>query len=89
MPKAEFRREVEKQLTGKDSKTSELIYFKAYKSQIPVIEQAIDWTQRAVANCIGRCWSATAGEARFGVCKTYRHIISNSAASQVAIWNRT
>jgi hypothetical protein len=42
MPKAEFQREVEKELTGKDSEPSELIYFKLYKSQIPVIEQAID-----------------------------------------------
>ena len=42
MPKAEFKREVEKELTGKDSEPSELIYFKVYKSQIPVIEQAIE-----------------------------------------------
>ena len=34
MPKAEFQREVEKELTGKDSEPSELIYFKVYKSQI-------------------------------------------------------
>ena len=42
MPKAEFQREVEKELTGKDSEPSELIYFKVYQSQIPVIEQAIE-----------------------------------------------
>jgi hypothetical protein len=42
MPKAEFQREVEKELTGKDSEPSELIYFKVYKSQIPVIEHAIE-----------------------------------------------
>ena len=42
MPKAEFQREVEKELTGKDSEPSELIFFKVYKSQIPVIEQAIE-----------------------------------------------
>ena len=42
MPKAEFQREVEKELTGKDTEPSELIYFKVYKSQIPVIEQAIE-----------------------------------------------
>jgi hypothetical protein len=34
MPKAEFQREVEKELTGKDSEPSELIYFKIYKSQM-------------------------------------------------------
>ena len=42
MPKAEFQREVERELTGKDSEPSELIYFKVYKSQIPVIEQAVE-----------------------------------------------
>jgi hypothetical protein len=42
MPKEEFRREVEKELTGKDSEPAELIYFKVYRSQIPVIEQAIE-----------------------------------------------
>jgi hypothetical protein len=42
LPKEAFQREVEKELTGKDSEPSELIYFKVYKSQIPVIEQAIE-----------------------------------------------
>ena len=42
MPREEFRREVERELTGRDSEPSELIYFKVYKSQAPVIEQAID-----------------------------------------------
>ena len=42
MPREDFRREVEKELTGQDSEPHEIIYFKIYKSQIPVIEQAID-----------------------------------------------
>jgi len=42
MPREDFRREVEKELTGKEEEPSELIYFKVYKSQIPVIEQAIE-----------------------------------------------
>jgi len=42
MPKDEFKREVEKELTGKETEPWEIIYFKLYKSQIPVIEQAID-----------------------------------------------
>jgi len=41
-PREEFTREVEKELTGRDAEPSELIYFKVYKSQAPVIEQAID-----------------------------------------------
>ena len=42
MPREEFKREVERELTGKDSEPSELIYFKVYKSQIPIIERAIE-----------------------------------------------
>ena len=42
LPKEQFQREVEKELTGKDSEPHELIHFKVYKSQIPVIEQAIE-----------------------------------------------
>ena len=42
MPKEEFKREVEKDLTGKETEPWEIVYFKFYKSQIPVIEQAIE-----------------------------------------------
>src|SRR5437870_7186264 len=42
LPKEQFRREVERELTGKDTEPSEIVYFKLYKSQIPVVEQAIE-----------------------------------------------
>jgi hypothetical protein len=42
MPKEQFKQEVEKELTGKESEPAEIIYFKIYKSQVPVIEQAIE-----------------------------------------------
>ncbi len=42
MPKEQFRREVEKELTGKETEPWEIVYFKLYKSQIPVIEQALE-----------------------------------------------
>jgi hypothetical protein len=42
MPKEEFKREVEKELTGKETEAWEIVYFKLYKSQIPVLEQAIE-----------------------------------------------
>src|SRR3954469_24065839 len=42
MPKEQFKQEVEKELTGRDNEPAEIIYFKIYKSQIPVIEQAIE-----------------------------------------------
>ena len=46
MPKEQFKREVEKELTGKETEPWEIIYFKLYKSQIPVIEQAIETAAR-------------------------------------------
>jgi hypothetical protein len=42
LPKEDFRREVERELTGRETEPTELIYFKVYKSQTPVIEQAIE-----------------------------------------------
>jgi hypothetical protein len=42
MPKEEFKREVERHLTGKETEPWEILYFKAYKSQLPVIEQALE-----------------------------------------------
>src|SRR5437870_12298256 len=42
MPKEQFRREVEKELTGKETETWEIVYFKLDKSQIPVVEQALE-----------------------------------------------
>jgi hypothetical protein len=38
----EFKREVERHLTGKETERWEILYFKAYKSQLPVIEQALE-----------------------------------------------
>jgi len=42
LPKEQFQREVERHLTGRDTEPWEIIYFKFYKSQLPVIEQAIE-----------------------------------------------
>jgi hypothetical protein len=42
LPKEDFRREVEKELTGREEESSELIYFEVYNSHIPGIEQAIE-----------------------------------------------
>jgi len=42
LPKEEFKREVEKHLTGKETEPYEIVYFKFYKSQLPVIEEALE-----------------------------------------------
>ena len=46
LPKEEFKREVERHLTGKETEPWELLYFKVYKSQLPVIEQALETASR-------------------------------------------
>jgi len=38
----EFKREVDRHLTGQETEPWEIIYFKVYKSQLPVIEQALE-----------------------------------------------
>ena len=40
--KEEFHQAVERKLTGKITEPWEIVYFKLYKSQIPVVEQAIE-----------------------------------------------
>jgi hypothetical protein len=42
MPVKEFQREVERELTGRETEPWEIVYFKLYKSRIPVIERAIE-----------------------------------------------
>jgi hypothetical protein len=42
LPKEEFQREVERELTGKLTEPWEIVYFKLYQSQMPVIERAIE-----------------------------------------------
>jgi hypothetical protein len=42
LPKEEFKREVERHLTGRETEAWELLYFKVYKSQLPVIERALE-----------------------------------------------
>jgi hypothetical protein len=42
LPKEEFRREVERHLTGQETEPWEMLYFKVYKSQLQVIERALE-----------------------------------------------
>jgi hypothetical protein len=56
MPKDEFRREVAKELTRKETEPWEIVYFKLYKSQIPVIEQAIDTAALMLGSPAATVW---------------------------------
>ena len=42
MPKESFKTEVERHLTGQETEPWEIIYFKLYKSQLPVVERALE-----------------------------------------------
>ena len=50
MPKEQFKHEVEKELTGREEEPSDLVYFKLYKTQISVIEQAIETAARMLGS---------------------------------------
>ena len=49
MPKEKFTDEVEKFLTG-SAEASDLLYFKIYKSQLPVIEEALEIAARMLGS---------------------------------------
>jgi hypothetical protein len=42
MPKEQFKQEVERELTGRETEPWEIIYFKLYKSQVPVVDRAVE-----------------------------------------------
>ena len=42
LPKEDFKRAVDSHLTGKETEPWEIIYFKLYKSQLPVVERALE-----------------------------------------------
>ena len=58
LPKEEFKREVERHLTGQETESWEMLYFKMYKSQLAVIEQALETAslmlggQKARGHCL-------------------------------------
>jgi hypothetical protein len=42
MTTEQFKQEVERELTGRETEPWEIVYFKLYKSQLPIVEQAIE-----------------------------------------------
>ena len=42
LPKEQFKREVEQYLTGKETEPWEILYFKIYKSQLGIVEKALE-----------------------------------------------
>jgi hypothetical protein len=69
MPKEQFKQEVERELTGKETEPWEIIYFKLYKSQIPVIEQAIETAALMLGtdkSCSRPCAFSSSSPARTG-----------------------
>ena len=50
LPKESVKHEVERDLNGSESEPWEIIYFKLYKSQIPVVEQALETAARMLGS---------------------------------------
>jgi hypothetical protein len=50
LPKEEFEQEIERCLNGPDAEPWEIIYFKLYKSAIPIIEQALETAARMLGS---------------------------------------
>ena len=50
LPKQQFKDEVEKYLSGGETEPSDLVYFKLYRSQQPVLEQALDTAARMLGS---------------------------------------
>jgi hypothetical protein len=50
LPKEQFKEQVERHLAGKDVEPHEIIYFKLYKSQMPVLEQALEMASRLLGS---------------------------------------
>jgi hypothetical protein len=42
LPNKQFKREVERHLTGKETEAWEILYFKVYKSQLGVVEKDLE-----------------------------------------------
>jgi hypothetical protein len=81
LPKEEFKAEVEKHLTGNETEPSELIYFKVYKSQVTVIEQAIE-TAAMLLGCDrsrGYCLEMICADFLSGARHTNRELAINDA----------
>jgi hypothetical protein len=83
MPKDAFKGEVERHLTGKETEPWEIIYFKLYKSQLSVVENAIETaglmlgTDKARGYCLEMiCADFLAGaNLREGISEPHRGII--------------
>ena len=50
LPYDQFKQEIERVLNGPDAEPWDLIYFKLYKSQVPVIEQALETAARLLGS---------------------------------------
>jgi hypothetical protein len=56
LSKEEFKREAERHLTGRETEAWELLYFKLYKSQLAVIEQALETAALMLGSDKSRCY---------------------------------
>ena len=64
MPTEQFKQEVEKELTGQETEPWEIIYFKLYKSQLPVVEHVSVGpdSRRLLSHVVQKCLPLFGGE---------------------------
>jgi hypothetical protein len=56
LPKEGFKCAVERHLTGKETEPWEILYFKVYKSQLPVVEKALEAAALMLGTDRSRDW---------------------------------
>jgi hypothetical protein len=50
LAREQFKREVERHLTRKETEPWEILHFKVYKSQLPVVERALETAARMLGS---------------------------------------
>jgi hypothetical protein len=65
MPKEDFKRAVEKELTGRGTEPWEIVYFQLCQSQMPVIEKAIETAALVLESNRSRGYCTAVREVQF------------------------
>jgi hypothetical protein len=81
MPKEDFKKEVEKELPGKETEPWEITYFKPYQTQMPIIEKAIE----TAALMLGSDRSRGSIRNRMRFCSSTSCVGMAGAANRVAV----
>ena len=80
MPMQQFKQEVEKELTGRETEPWEIVYLKLYQSQIPVRDGS-DVGKRPISRVSSGCtWKLNRWAAQMFIDKVYRVLVHCTCA---------